>query len=109
MIDLEHGELAMVREILERHLAGHEVWAYGSRVHGRRKPSSDLDLAVAGEVPLALGLVASLELDFEESDLPFKVDIVDLASVSASFRERICARHEVLLSADQNSAPAPRH
>jgi len=98
MIDLEPDELTVVRETLERHLPSREVWAYGSRVNGRRKPFSDLDLAVPGEVPLALAVLASLELDFEESDLPFKVDLIDLASASARFREHICSRHEVLVS-----------
>jgi len=34
-------------------------------------------------------MLASLEHDFSESDLPYKVDIVDLNNVSESFRNKI--------------------
>ena len=57
-------ERAGVLDILRRHLPGRTVWAFGSRVHGRRlKPFSDLDLAVIGETPLSLaaGLAVRLE------------------------------------------------
>lgn len=35
---------------------------------------------------------------FEESNLPIKVDVVDLQSTSAAFRQRIAAHHEVIHS-----------
>ena len=92
------GELEIVREILRRHLPGRTVWAFGSRVKGKARPYSDLDLAVLGDQPLALSTRADLAEDFSESDLPFKVDIVDWATTSERFREIIRTEYIVLSS-----------
>jgi predicted nucleotidyltransferase len=72
------------------------VWAFGSRVKGDPKPFSDLDLAILGDKPLTLSTLAELADDFSESDLPFKVDIVDLATTGEAFRKVIEAERVVL-------------
>jgi type I restriction enzyme S subunit len=79
----------IVRDVLRRHVPDHEVWAFGSRTGGRAKPYSDLDLAVIGDRPLPLAVSAALAEDFSESDLPWKVDIVDWATTGESFRKII--------------------
>ena len=58
---------------------------------------SDLDLAVDGP-PLSLSTLSALAEDFDESSLPFKVDIVDAASLDPEFHRRIEADKIVLLS-----------
>lgn len=104
MIDLTPAELAIVRRILANHVPDREVWAYGSRVTGHRKPWSDLDLAIVGEVRLSHAVMTAIEWDFEESDLPFKVDVTDLAGVTPEFRARIEDRHECLQNAGDQRA-----
>lgn len=89
-----HWEL--VAEILQRHLPRKTVWAFGSRARFAAKPYSDLDLAVIGDSPLSLSELAALEHDFTESALPFKVDIVDWATASKSFRDIIQQTHVVV-------------
>ena len=79
----------MVRAILTTHVPTHEVWAFGSRVTGSAKEFSDFDLVVIGEKPLALGVHASFVDDFSESDLPYKVDVIDWATTDAAFRQII--------------------
>ncbi len=75
--------------ILKTHLPGRRVWAFGSRATGRRvRRFSDLDLAVDGE-ELTLRDLALLEEALDESRLPFKVDIVQLATLTPEFRARI--------------------
>lgn len=86
MIALTRQELAIVRTILQRVVPDREVMVFGSRSRGAAKPFSDLDLAIMGECPLPLSVHAELAHAFEESLLPFKVDVVDWASLSASFR-----------------------
>jgi predicted nucleotidyltransferase len=90
-LDLCADQWAMVEAILRRHLPDREVWAFGSRTKGTAKPYSDLDLAVLGEQPLALSTQAALTDDFAESDLPWRVDVVDWSTTSASFRDIISA------------------
>ena len=89
MIDVAPQHLETVRAILRRHLPGREVWVFGSRATGTAKEYSDLDLVVIGDIPLDLGRLALLEHDLDESDLPFKVDVVDWATASESFRQII--------------------
>ena len=67
----------------------HEVWAFGSRVTGSAKEFSDLDLVVIGEKPLSNAIHANLVDDFSESDLPYKVDVIDWATTDTAFRQSI--------------------
>jgi type I restriction enzyme S subunit len=97
-VALSPAEWKIVLEILSTHLPGREVWAYGSRARGTRlKKHSDLDLAVEGP-PLSFAARSDLAEAFEESDLPFKVDIVEAASLDPDFRTRIEADKVILPS-----------
>lgn len=82
-------EWQQVSAILQRYLASYPVWAFGSRVNGTPKPYSDLDLAIISEQPLPLSLLAEVAEAFSESDLPWKVDLVDWATTSERFRQVI--------------------
>ncbi|MDD2721058.1 MAG: nucleotidyltransferase domain-containing protein [Gallionella sp.] len=95
-LDLAPQQLAIVRTILQRVIPDRAVWAFGSRVQGRAKPYSDLDLVVMGEQALSLSDSAELIEAFDESDLTIKVDVVDWASASEAFRE-IIAKRKVLV------------
>lgn len=88
-IVISPAEWAIVRDILQRHVPGREVWAFGSRAKWTSKEFSDLDLAIIGDEPLSITTLASLSEDFSESALPYKVDIVDWATTSPSFRSVI--------------------
>jgi predicted nucleotidyltransferase len=62
-------------------------------VQGFAKPFSDLDLAILGKQPLPLATLAELADTVIESDLPYKVDIVDWAVTPAYFRKIIELAH----------------
>lgn len=94
VIDPDH--LRLVLELLAEQVPELEVWAFGSRVHGRPKQHSDLDLALVGQEPLDLDRLVRLSLAFEESDLPFRVDLVDWSTASPAFRACIERQHEVV-------------
>ncbi|WP_291366558.1 nucleotidyltransferase family protein [Acetobacter sp. UBA5411] len=80
--------------ILNEIVPDREVRAFGSRVTGKAKPFSDLDLAVMGDEPLSLETRARLEEAFSESDLPWKVDVLDWALMDEGF---LRLAHEVIL------------
>ena len=88
-IELQAEHWHIVRAILQAELPGYEVWAFGSRAQHRAKPYSDLDLAVIGTNALPLELSSRISEAFSESDLPFKVDVVDWATTSEAFRNII--------------------
>jgi len=77
MLDLTPDQLETVRKILARHLPDRQVCACGSRVTGRAWRYSDLDLLVMGSEPIPDLALASLRADFEDSDLPFRVDVIE--------------------------------
>jgi len=89
MIDVRPEDLEKVLAILDRHLPGREVRAFGSRVTGKAKKFSDLDLAVMGEEPLSASVMADVQEAFRESDLPFKADVVVWAATTDAFRRII--------------------
>ncbi|MDB5985074.1 MAG: restriction modification system specificity domain protein [Nevskia sp.] len=96
LIDLSPHDLETVQAILRRHVPDREVLAFGSRVTWTAKESSDLDLAILGDEPVPANVQAALKEDFDESDLPFKVDLVDWATISESFR-KIVERDKVVV------------
>jgi len=85
-IDVTAEQWAIIAAILQRHVPNNTVWAFGSRAKYTAKPYSDLDLAIESKAGLSLSLIAALEHDFSESDLPFKVDIADWRAMSEDFR-----------------------
>ena len=94
-VDLKEGELKVVRLLLRRHLPGVAAWAYGSRVKWTSRPESDLDLVVFAEASHRSN-VADLREAFEESDLPFGVDLFVWDEVPEKFRKNIEAEHVVI-------------
>ena len=97
-LDLRPDHWAIVRDALRRHVPDREVLAFGSRATWTAKDYSDLDLAIMGEEPLSLRASSALDEALVESDLPFRVDIVDWASTDESFR-RIIRRGAVSVQA----------
>lgn len=91
MMDLSERHAASVREIIRRHLPNARVKLVGSRARGRAKPYSDIDLLFIEPGKLDPVVRARLRLAFEESDLPFKVDILEQASLAPELREQILA------------------
>jgi len=91
-------EWQQVNTILQRFLPDYVVWAFGSRVNGNAKPYSDLDLAIISKQPISLPLLAEVAEAFSESDLPWKVDLVDWATTSERFRQVIVEQKLIVKS-----------
>lgn len=97
MLDLTPEQLEVTRAILRRRVPGVPVWAFGSRVTGKARKYSDLDLAVGNDRPLPLAVLAELENDFSESDLGFRVDVVDWVSANEEFKAAVGERMELVV------------
>lgn len=89
VLDLSFSDLEIVQHILQTHVSGRPVFVFGSRVTGRARRRSDLDLAIGGDTPLSRSTMADLREAFDESDLPIEVDVVDLSDATGVFRTRI--------------------
>ena len=97
-IDVDTRERATIQRLLHRYLPGVEVWAYGSRVRWNARPQSDLDI-VAFASPGQRGAVSQLREAFEESSLPFSVDLLIWDDLPESFHRNIEDEYVVLQSA----------
>ncbi len=95
MIDLRPDQLALVHAILSRHLPEQDVWAFGSRVRGNAKRYSDLDLVLIGPMPED-AILRRLRDDFDDSRLPFSVDVVCLEELPEVLRRQIESEHHVV-------------
>ncbi len=60
---------------------------FGSRVNGKASKYSDYDIGVLGKNPLPSKTKVLIEEELEESNIPYKVDIVDFSLVSSGFRK----------------------
>lgn len=96
-IDLTEDQRRIVVELIERHLPDTDVWVYGSRVKWTSRPESDLDLVVFSGADQS-GQVSDLREAFEESDLPFRVDVLVWDELPESFQEAIDDEHVDLLA-----------
>ena len=102
-IDITTEERQTVLALLQRHLPGTAAWVYGSRVKWTSRPQSDLDLVVFA-TPEQRPQVGDLREAFEESNLPFRVDLFVWDDVPKPFRKQIEAEHAVLVREMQSSS-----
>lgn len=85
MIHIEELHWKIVQEILKQY--PYTFYAFGSRVKGGEKRFSDLDLCFKDPIPA--NVQAHIDEDFEESDLPFKVDVIDWNLMPSDFHKLI--------------------
>ena len=102
-IDIGPSDLGTVRRVLREHVPGLEVWAFGSRVSWTARGTSDLDIALMTTEPLDAMRLAEMREAFVQSDLPFRVDIVDWSPTSKFFRRVIEQDHVMLVGKDRHN------
>ncbi len=100
MIDLAPEQLSIVLRLLAVHVPECEVRAFGSRVTGKAKTYSDLDIALLGPTRLPIGRLAALREALEESELAIRVDVLDWHAISKAFRSIISNQFELLQKPD---------
>ena len=93
-IDITSEQRKTLLALLARHLPDTTVWVYGSRVQWNARSQSDLDMVVFA-TPEQNGRVSALREAFEESNLPFRVDLFVWDNVPEQFRKHIEAEHVV--------------
>ncbi|MBS4026156.1 MAG: nucleotidyltransferase domain-containing protein [Clostridia bacterium] len=96
MIKLSKNDLQIVKTIFKNHVPNFEVFVFGSRVNGNIHDHSDLDIALKGPDKIDLLLLADIKDEFQNSDVPFRVDIIDFNRVSPEFQKVILNNHFLL-------------
>lgn len=72
MIQLKAKHQEIIHSILSKH--PYKFYAYGSRAKQQAEEYSDLDLCYREDIPW--NVLSIIHAELEESDLPFKVDLV---------------------------------
>ncbi|MCX7120510.1 MAG: nucleotidyltransferase domain-containing protein [Gammaproteobacteria bacterium] len=102
MINLEKKSLHLLNSILKKFIPHCSVWLFGSRTTDNIKPHSDIDLAIITQTPLDINIMTELTIALSDSDLPYKVDLIDWSSIDADFKKIIQKKHEIIQLADLN-------
>ena len=90
MIKVTQKELDLIKNILKNSKLDCEARAFGSRCRENCKENSDLDLAILNKnYKLNLVDLEKLKEAFQESDLPFRVDLLNYYDISDEFRKII--------------------
>lgn len=92
-ISLTQEQIELVQKLLHQHLSGVQTLLYGSRSNGRATRTSDLDLVVFASQD-QWRRVGDLVEAFEESSLPFRVDLHIWSQLSEAHKSEI-ERHHV--------------
>ncbi len=98
MIGVSDDEMNIIVATLRQCALDGEVWAFGSRYRGNAVHYSDLDLAIVAfdEKPLPMMEMAKVREAFDESELPYRVDVLDYWGIHNEFRAVIDDGHEVI-------------
>jgi predicted nucleotidyltransferase len=84
-MQLEKKYLKLIQFILEKY--PYNFFVFGSRVKNKARRFSDLDVCYKEYIPD--NIIIQLEEKFEESDLPFKVDLLDWHHCTKDFQTHI--------------------
>lgn len=90
MIDLEQKYIDFIKETVSNHLKDYKLYLFGSRVKNKAKKYSDIDIAI-DSAEFTPEKKSQLEFIFEDSTIPYEVDIVDLNKITEKFKELITA------------------
>ncbi|PIP63804.1 hypothetical protein COW97_00565 [Candidatus Roizmanbacteria bacterium CG22_combo_CG10-13_8_21_14_all_34_12] len=64
-----------------------KVFIFGSRAIGKARKFSDIDIGIKSEKEINTLLLSDIKEAFEESNIPYTVDVVDFSQVSDKFNE----------------------
>ena len=77
---LTDRDIKTLQDIFKKHPDVQKVFIFGSRAKGTYKPGSDVDLAIMNE-GVKDTFIREMESDFEDSSLPYTVDLVNYHTI----------------------------
>jgi predicted nucleotidyltransferase len=98
MLNLTKEQRSTIVQILLTHVPECEVRVFGSRLTGKSKSYSDLDLAVVGKEKIPRQKMIKLKEALQNSKLPFRVDLLDWHRISDNFKKIIQNNYQVLIT-----------
>ncbi len=67
------------------------IWLFGSRARGDHQKFSDVDIlySVPDTLNLSSGYISEIKENLENSNFPYKVDLVDINSLAKSYYDNV--------------------
>ncbi len=87
--DIEEEYKAKIIALLSALLPNAKIYLFGSRARKTHKPFSDIDLAVEETQKIPFEKIGELKSIMEATNIPYKIDIVDINAVSPEMRAAI--------------------
>lgn len=86
---IDRGTLHTIQQVIAKYLdiQDYSVFLFGSRAVGRHARFSDVDIGIEGTQRIPGFVIQRIKGDLEESDIPYRVDIVDFSTMSDSFKQ----------------------
>ena len=88
-MQLSKLEIQTIKSILHSWVPTAESWVFGSRAQDQGAKYSDVDLLLKMPKPISFNVMFKLRDAFAESNLTFKVDVVDWQRITPEFRAAI--------------------
>ena len=86
---LREADRQEIRRLVAAIVPAAQVWVFGSRATGHARPFSDLDLLIDSQPPLSWDQRAALTDAFEQSSIPFRIEVVETRALAPEFQTRV--------------------
>ncbi|MEO1954153.1 MAG: restriction endonuclease subunit S, partial [Campylobacterales bacterium] len=88
--DVTPTEFIIIKDILKKYLTKDcKAYVFGSRAKSSSLHGSDLDLALECKEKIDFKKLSKIKIDFEDSRLPYMVDVIDLQATKEYFKNMI--------------------
>jgi len=105
-VDIDAKHLKKILTILKMRAPDSTLIAFGSRVEFTATPNSDLDLAIICDKKTAQKAIPRIVDDFQESDIPFNIDILDYNRLPDNIKKNIDKEFVEIYRPEQKKIPA---
>lgn len=80
----------VIKLILNKYLPGpdYKYFVFGSRAGTKHRKFSDLDIGILGPSEIPGSILVQIKQDLNDSDIPYLTEVVDLSTVSESFKKK---------------------
>lgn len=103
---LSNRDIQSIRDIFKKYPDVLLVHIFGSRSKGNYKPGSDIDLAIMNK-GVSFNTLLKLNNEFEESSLPYKVDLADFNTLTnPDFVDHIVRVGKIFFQREENANPS---
>ena len=75
--------------IIHKHIPGCTIYLFGSRALDTERSGSDIDISLDAGKIIDHRKILAIQLDFDETNIPMKMDLVDLNTASQELKDDI--------------------